>query len=84
MRHLNRTAQDHGTAKHHLRKAQKNHFADCAERWNKDADDRKCMQEHNRTYDAMISWEKVAKGPRENPHDDAAAKAGKLWEPMIC
>ena len=50
---------------HHFRKSQKNNFEGPAERLEKDADHRKCMQENSPTYETVESWEKVTCGPRE-------------------
>ena len=65
-----------------IRKAP-NNFEGCADRCNKDADYRKCMHENSRTYETM----EIGQNPvmtSEDAHDNAAAKAGELWEPVVC
>ena len=57
-RHLNQTRQDHQTAKNNCRKAPNKNFGSCADRLEKDADDRQCTQETSRTYENMESWDK--------------------------
>ena len=64
-RQLTHEAHDHYKSKHHFRKAQRRNFEGCAERWNKDSNYRKCMQENSRSYGIMESWVKIAKGPRK-------------------
>ena len=80
-RHLSQEAQDHDAAKYHFRKAQQNNFEGCAIDW-KDANDRKCVQEHDRTYETMESWDKLAEEPR-NTHtmtpQQRQANFGNLW-----
>ena len=39
-------------------------------------------KKNSRTYKNMISWDKVAGGPRQKPRYDATAKAGPIWEPV--
>ena len=53
-------------AEHHFRRAPQNKCEGCADSCGKDADNRLCMQENNRTY-----------GKQQN---DATAKAGALWK----
>ena len=55
----------HQIAKHHFRKAKKQQFAGCAERWEKDAVYPECMQENSRTYETMESWHRIACGPQK-------------------
>ena len=79
-RHLSQEAQDHPTAKHRVQRAQKEHFGGlCREMKKRDADDRKCMQETDRTYETMDSWGEIARGPRKNH----TITAGALWEPVV-
>ena len=49
---LNPESLEYQTAKHHFRKAQKNEFAGCADKWAENAGYRKCMKENKRTYEA--------------------------------
>ena len=56
-RHLSLEAQDPCAAKHH--------FEGGAERCEKDANYRKCMQEDSRTYETMESCDKIATWLRE-------------------
>ena len=51
-------------------------------RVNKDADTRKCVQEHNRTCEAMISLDKIAN--EHHAQMDTAVTAGAIWEPVEC
>ena len=45
IKHFSQTAKEYLGAKHHFRIAFRNNFEGCADRWNKDADYRKCVQE---------------------------------------
>ena len=46
-------------------KHRNSNFAGCAERWEKGADYRECMQENSRTYETMESWHRIACGPQK-------------------
>ena len=76
-RHLSQEGKELQDAKHQFRKALMN-FEGCAERWNKDADYRECMQEHNRTYEPVMSWDKVAIGPL-NTHNITPQQRQAHW-----
>ena len=63
-------------ANHHFQKALHD-FDGCADRRSKEANSRKCMQEHSRTCETMTSWDTIASGPRKNPQNDSTGKAGR-------
>ena len=44
---------------------EKSNFVGCAERWEKDANYRECMQENSRMYETMESWHRIACGPQK-------------------
>ena len=73
----------HQTATHHFRKAKKQQFAGCAERWEKDADYRECMhgkQPHVRNDGKLASHRMWA---TENPPNDAATKTIAIRESVV-
>ena len=78
-RHLSQECTDYLDAKHHFRKAWKNHVEGRANRWEQDAD----HQENSRTYESMKSLDKVARGPQKNQRNDAAAKATSFCSSLI-
>ena len=59
------------------------YFAVCADRWENDADYRKCMHENSRTCETMESWDQVANRPQKIHKNDPAAKAGELWKSVV-
>ena len=52
---------------------------------NRDADYRKCTQEHSRTHETTDRWDRVANGPQKNPQIDLtpAAEAGAVWKFVV-
>ena len=83
-RHLSRASPDHQTAKHHFRKAQNNSFEGCADGWEKDADDRKCMQGIAARTKPWTVPTTSQVGLRKNPQHCPAANAGAIREPVEC
>ena len=68
---------DYQTAKHHFAQ---NNFAGCADRWAKDADYRKCTQEHSHTDETMESWDQVENESQRNPQHGARSQGGRNSE----
>ena len=65
-RHPGEASHDYQTAKNHVPKALGHNFNGCADRRDKDAVDRKCMQDDGRTYETVESWGEVATVPRKS------------------